>query len=73
MAALEQSEAACPRIEEMWTTEEEKEKTMTTPEMLRCKKCDNLVIKDDGTWTCKETETDIQDIPDEECPLEADY
>lgn len=46
---------------------------MTTPEMTRCKKCNNLIIKEDGTWTCKETETDIHDIPDEECPLDADY
>ena len=46
---------------------------MTTPEMIRCKKCSNLIIKDDGTWICKEIEMDINDIPDDECPLNNDY
>lgn len=46
---------------------------MTTPEMVRCKKCSKLVIREDGTWTCDEEQKDIHKISNEECPVEAEY
>lgn len=47
---------------------------MTTPEMLRCKKCSKLVTDtEDGIWRCGEENKDIHAIPDEECPVEQEY
>ena len=46
---------------------------MTTCEMIRCKKCNNLIIREDGKWICKEEEKDIHSISDYECPLEEEY
>ncbi len=43
---------------------------MTTKEMVRCRKCSQLVVCKNGKWFCVEADTDIQDIPDEECPVE---
>lgn len=46
---------------------------MTTPEMIRCKKCSELCITDDGQWVCLEAEEDIHEITLDDCPMEQDY
>ena len=37
---------------------------MTTPEMIRCKKCGWLEIDRDGTWWCVANGFEIHDGPD---------
>ena len=46
---------------------------MTTPEMIRCKKCDYLTINEDGKYICTACEKDIHEIKNEECEIEQDY
>ena len=47
---------------------------MTTPNMVRCNKCDFCDKEDPrGTWICTETGEDLDTIPSEDCPMNNDY
>ena len=36
---------------------------MTTPEMIRCRKCEFLDIREDGTWVCSANGFEIHEGP----------
>lgn len=48
---------------------------MTTPKQIRCKKCSYLKIDEDGNWVCtgEEENKNVQEIEDEDCPVEQEY
>lgn len=46
---------------------------MTTPQMIRCKKCSYCVEDEKGNWICTDCDKEIHKIPDDDCPAEQDY